>query len=114
MEIKSINTQDNRKSLKEIALLFIKLGCTAFGGPVAHIAMMQREVVHRRKWMDEQDFLDLIGAVNLIPGPNSTELALHLGQKRGGAKGLIISGLCFILPAVLITALLAWLYHSYV
>ncbi|WP_330441453.1 chromate efflux transporter [Flavobacterium sp. C4GT6] len=113
MEIKSINTQDNRKSLKEIALLFIKLGCTAFGGPAAHIAMMQREVVHRRKWMDEQDFLDLIGAVNLIPGPNSTELALHLGQKRGGAKGLIISGLCFILPAVLITALLAWLYHSY-
>jgi chromate transporter len=100
-------------SLKELAALFTRLGLTAFGGPAAHIAMMQKEVVDRRKWMDHQHFLDLIGATNLIPGPNSTEMAIHIGHERGGWKGLLVAGCCFILPAVLITAVIAWLYRIY-
>lgn len=99
--------------LREIALLFLKLGATAFGGPAAHIAMMHREVVVKRNWMTDQHFLDLIGATNLIPGPNSTEMAIHIGHERGGWKGLIVAGLCFIMPAVLITGTLAWLYKGY-
>lgn len=101
------------KELKEVAKLFSKLGIIAFGGPAAHIAMMQNEVVNKRKWITEQHFLDLIGATNLIPGPNSTEMAIHIGHERAGWKGLIIAGLCFILPAVLITGFLAWLYKQY-
>lgn len=100
-------------NLKEIAKLFLKLGIIGFGGPAAHIAMMQDEVVRKRKWMDEQHFLDLIGATNLIPGPNSTEMAIHIGYDRGGWKGLIVAGLCFIVPAVLITAVFAILYKNY-
>jgi chromate transporter len=100
-------------NLKEIAKLFLKLGIIGFGGPAAHIAMMQDEVVRKRKWMDEQHFLDLIGATNLIPGPNSTEMAIHIGYDRGGWKGLIVAGLCFIVPAVLITAIFAVLYKNY-
>lgn len=99
--------------LKEVASLFLKLGIIGFGGPTAHISMMQHEVVGRRKWMDEQHFLDLIGATNLIPGPNSTEMAIHIGRERAGWKGLIVAGLCFILPAVLITGVFAWLYRQY-
>ena len=99
--------------LKEIAKLFLKLGVIGFGGPAAHIAMMQEEVVTKRKWLTEQHFLDLIGATNLIPGPNSTEMAIHIGHEKGGWKGLIIAGLCFILPAVLITGIFAWLYKLY-
>ncbi|OJX91546.1 MAG: chromate transporter [Paludibacter sp. 47-17] len=99
--------------LKEIAKLFLKLGIIGFGGPAAHIAMMQDEVVRKRKWMDEQHFLDLMGATNLIPGPNSTEMAIHIGYDRGGWKGLIVAGLCFIVPAVLITAVFAILYKNY-
>ena len=99
--------------LKEIAKLFLKLGIIGFGGPAAHIAMMQEEVVVKRKWFSEQEFLDLIGATNLIPGPNSTEMAIHIGHERGGWKGLIVAGLCFILPAVLITGIFAWLYKLY-
>jgi chromate transporter len=99
--------------LKDVAKLFLRLGFTAFGGPAAHIAMMQQEVVEKRKWMTEQHFLDLIGATNLIPGPNSTEMAIHIGHERAGWKGLIIAGLCFILPAVIITLLFAWLYKQY-
>src|SRR5882762_8506982 len=98
---------------KELARLFLKLGLTAFGGPAAHIAMMQREVVERRQWMDHQHFLDLIGATNLIPGPNSTEMAIHIGHERGGWKGLLLAGACFITPAVLITGVIAWLYRDY-
>ena len=98
---------------KELARLFLKLGLTAFGGPAAHIAMMQREVVEKRQWMDHQHFLDLIGATNLIPGPNSTEMAIHIGHERGGWKGLLIAGVCFILPAVLITGFIAGLYQRY-
>ena len=99
--------------LSEIARLFLKLGIIGFGGPAAHIAMMQDEVVAKRKWIDEQHFLDMIGATNLIPGPNSTEMAIHIGYEKGGWKGLIIAGLCFILPAVLITGFFAWLYKQY-
>ncbi|HBL77336.1 MAG: chromate transporter [Bacteroidetes bacterium GWF2_42_66] len=99
--------------LVEIAKLFLKLGTIGFGGPAAHIAMMQDEVVKKRKWMDEQHFLDLIGATNLIPGPNSTEMAIHIGHERAGWKGLIVAGLCFILPAVIITGIFAVLYKEY-
>jgi chromate transporter len=107
--IKMVRTAD----LKELAGLFTKLGLTAFGGPAAHIAMMQKEVVDKRGWMDHQHFLDLIGATNLIPGPNSTEMAIHIGHERGGWKGLLVAGCCFILPAVLITGVIAWLYQRY-
>lgn len=104
---------NNEVSLSEIARLFLKLGIIGFGGPAAHIAMMQDEVVTKRKWIDEQHFLDMTGATNLIPGPNSTEMAIHIGYAKGGWKGLIIAGLCFILPAVLITGFFAWLYKQY-
>jgi len=99
--------------LKDIAKLFLKLGIIGFGGPAAHIAMMQDEVVTKRKWLTEQHFLDLIGATNLIPGPNSTEMAIHIGHEKAGWKGLIVAGLCFILPAVFITGIFAWLYKQY-
>ena len=100
-------------SLKEIAKVFLKLGVIGFGGPAAHIAMMQDEVVVKRKWLTEQHFLDLIGATNLIPGPNSTEMTMHIGHEKGGWKGLVVAGLCFILPAVFITGIFAWLYKEY-
>lgn len=99
--------------LKQVARLFLKLGIIGFGGPAAHIAMMKDEVVNKRRWMDEQHFLDLVGATNLIPGPNSTEMTIHIGRERAGWKGLILAGVCFIMPAVLITALFAWLYRQY-
>ena len=94
--------------LAEVVKLFLKLGITAFGGPAAHIAMMHDEVVKRRKWMDDQQFLDMLGATNLIPGPNSTEMAIHIGFLRAGWLGLVIGGTCFILPAMLIVMVLAW------
>ncbi len=97
-------------NLAEVALLFLKLGFTAFGGPAAHIAMMYDETVKRRKWISEQGFLDLVGATNLIPGPNSTEMAIHLGFLRAGWLGLVVGGLCFILPAMFMVMLLAWSY----
>jgi len=97
-------------SLKELALLFFKLGIIAFGGPAAHIALMQEEFVHKKKWLSQDKFLDLIGATNLIPGPNSTELAIHIGLLRGGLLGLIIAGSCFIIPATIIVLVLAWIY----
>ena len=99
--------------LKEIARLFLKLGVIGFGGPAAHIAMMREEVVKKRNWISEQHFLDLIGATNLIPGPNSTEMAIHIGHEKAGWKGLIVAGLCFILPAVFLTGIFAWLYKQY-
>ncbi|MBI3942392.1 MAG: chromate efflux transporter [Chloroflexi bacterium] len=99
--------------LLELIRLFLRLGFTAFGGPAAHIAMMHDEVVRRRGWMDEQHFLDLVGATNLIPGPNSTEMAIHIGYERAGWRGLVAAGLCFILPATLIVGLLAWAYVEY-
>jgi chromate transporter len=99
--------------LGEIATLFLKLGVIGFGGPVAHIAMIEDEVVKRRRWLTQDHFLDLLGATNLIPGPNSTEMAIHLGYIYAGWAGLIVSGVCFILPAVLITGILAWIYVNY-
>ncbi len=103
----------SKSNLREVAGVFLKLGITGFGGPAAHIAMMRAEIVTKRKWLTEQHFLDLIGATNLIPGPNSTEMAIHIGHERAGWKGLIVAGLCFILPAVLITGVFAWLYKQY-
>lgn len=100
-------------NLKELAQLFLKLGIIGFGGPAVHIAMMKEEVVSRKKWMTEQHFLDLVGATNLIPGPNSTEMAIHIGQERAGWRGLLVAGLCFIFPAVLITGFFAWIYKKY-
>ncbi|MAP55858.1 chromate efflux transporter [Altibacter sp.] len=101
------------KNLKEVAAVFFKLGCFAFGGPAAHIAMMEQEVVSKRQWMTRPHFLDLIGATNLIPGPNSTEMTMHCGHERAGKKGLVVAGLSFILPAVVITGLLAFVYVRY-
>ena len=96
--------------LTEVIKLFLKLGITAFGGPAAHIAMLHDEVVKRRKWLDDQQYLDLIGATNLIPGPNSTEMAIHIGFLRAGWPGLLAGGICFILPAMLIVMVLAGIY----
>jgi chromate transporter len=97
-------------SLRELAALFLRLGATAFGGPAAHIAMMRDEVVRRRGWLTDERFLDLLGATNLIPGPNSTEMAIHIGWARRRWAGLLVAGVCFIVPAMLITALLGWAY----
>ena len=102
--------QTPRHRLVDVAALFLKLGFTAFGGPAAHIALMHDEVVSRRKWIDEQRFLDLFGAANMIPGPSSTELAIYLGFQRAGWPGLVLGGICFILPAMLIVLGLAWAY----
>ncbi|MBX6377165.1 MAG: chromate efflux transporter [Clostridia bacterium] len=102
-----------RGPLAEVVLLFLKLGFTAFGGPAAHIAMMREEVVRRRRWVTDQRFLDLLGVVNLIPGPNSTELAIHLGYVRAGWPGLVAAGVMFIGPATAIVLALAWAYGAY-
>ena len=96
--------------LRELAGLFLKLGTIAFGGPAAHIAMMEDEVVRRRGWLTREAFLDYLGATNLIPGPNSTELAIHIGRERAGWPGLLVAGTCFILPAAVIVTGLAWAY----
>jgi chromate transporter len=96
--------------LRELAFLFLRLGTIAFGGPAAHIAMMEEEVVERRKWMSREQFLDLLGATNLIPGPNSTEMAIHVGYLRGGWKGLLTAGACFIFPAAILVWAAAWAY----
>ncbi len=102
-----------KNSLGEIARVFLKLGFIGFGGPAVHIAMMEEEVVRKRQWFTREHFLDLIGATNLIPGPNSTEMALHCGRERGGWRGLLVAGACFILPAVIITGIFAWAYQKY-
>ena len=94
-------------------MLFLRLGATAFGGPAAHIALMEDEVVRRRRWMTKDEFLDLLGATNLIPGPNSTELAIHIGHRQAGWPGLLVAGSSFILPAVLIVTAFAWAYVRY-
>lgn len=102
-----------RNQLTEVFLLFFKLGCIAFGGPAAHIAMMQDEVVTKRKWMSEQHFLDMMGATNLVPGPNSTQMTMHCGHVRAGFPGLVVAGLSFITPAVFFTLVLAIVYSNY-
>ena len=105
--------QSRKDALLEIASVFLRLGIFAFGGPAAHIAMMDDEVVKKRKWLTREHFVDLIGATNLIPGPNSTELAIHLGMERAGVPGLFVAGACFILPAMLIVMAVAALYAKY-
>lgn len=101
------------QKLAEVAKVFFRLGCIGFGGPAVHIALMEEEVVRKRKWISATHFLDLVGATNLIPGPNSTEMTMHCGHERAGWKGLIVAGLCFILPAVIITGIIAWAYQQY-
>jgi chromate transporter len=103
-------SQFRRTRLLELAALFLRLGATAFGGPAAHVALMEDEVVRRRGWLTREEFLDLLGATNLIPGPNSTEMAIHIGRRRAGWPGLLVAGACFILPAAVLTTLLAWGY----
>lgn len=98
---------------REVASTFLRLGTVAFGGPVAHTAMMREELVRRRGWVSDERFVDLMGATNLIPGPNSTELAIHLGYDRARWRGLVAAGVCFILPAALIVTALAWAYVTY-
>lgn len=93
-----------------MGLAFLRLGATAFGGPAAHVALMRDEFVRRRRWLDDAAFLDLVGAANLIPGPTSTELAMHLGYRRAGWPGFAVAGLGFIAPAVLVVGVLAWGY----
>lgn len=102
--------ETHRAALRELAWLFLKLGTIAFGGPAAHIAMMEDEVVARRRWLTREQFVDLLGATNLIPGPNSTELAIHIGHARAGWVGLLVAGVCFIAPAVAIVMACAWAY----
>lgn len=104
---------DGQGALRAVIRLFLRLGFTAFGGPAAHIAMMRDEVVGRRRWLTNQEFLDLVGATNLIPGPNSTEMAIHVGYRRAGRAGLVAAGAAFILPAVLIVTVLAAVYVRY-
>ena len=106
-------TASKQNRLAAIASVFLKLGTIGFGGPAAHIAMMEEETVARRKWLSREHFLDLMGATNLIPGPNSTEMAIHVGYSCGGVPGLALAGVCFIFPAVLLTVMLAWLYVSF-
>lgn len=108
-----MESPQSKHPLRELALLFSRLGITAFGGPAAHISMMEEEVVRRRGWMDHETFLDLLGTCNLLPGPNSTEMAIHIGHARGGWRGLLVAGFSFIVPASLITLLLAWGYVAY-
>jgi chromate transporter len=102
-----------RGRLAELALLFARLGFTSFGGPAAHVALMEQEVVRRRKWLDEAHFMDMVSAVNFVPGPNATELAIHVGQLRAGTAGLVVAGACFIVPAMLISIPLAWAYVAW-
>lgn len=104
---------EQKQRLTELATVFLRLGAIAFGGPAAHIAMMDNEVVNQRQWMSREKLLDLLGITNLIPGPNSTELAIHIGYERGGWRGLLIAGSCFILPAMLIVWALAAVYARY-
>ena len=99
-----------RGSLKELALFFLRLGFTAFGGPAAHIAIMEDELVRRRKWLSREKFLDLLGASSLIPGPSSSELAIHIGYLRARWAGLVVGGVCFILPAAILVGMIAWAY----
>ena len=101
---------EKRGSLKELALFFLRLGITAFGGPAAHIAIMEDELVRRRKWLSREKFLDLLGASSLSPGPSSSELAIHIGYLRAGWAGLVIGGVCFISPAAILVGIIAWAY----
>jgi len=100
-------------ALGELGTLFLRIGSTSFGGPAAHIAMMEQEIVRHRAWLTREEFLDLIGATHLIPGPNSTELALHVGRVRAGLPGLLVAGTCFVLPSFALVLALAWAYRAF-
>ena len=113
LSMKPADSNSQSRPLRDLVGLFLRLGVTAFGGPAAHIAMMENEVVHRRQWLTKQEFLDLLGMANLIPGPTSTELAIFIGYRRAGSRGLILGGVCFILPAALIVSAFAWAYLKY-
>src|SRR5271156_4856580 len=104
------NLPARSEALRELAVLFLRLGTLAMGGPAAHIAMMEDEVVRRRRWMTHERFLDMLGVCNLIPGPNSTEMAIHVGHLRAGFAGLVVAGACFIMPAAAIVLAIAWMY----
>jgi chromate transporter len=106
-------TPTRQPSLAEIALVFLKFGTVAFGGPAAHIAMMEEQFVRRRQWITEAEFLDRLAAANLIPGPSSTEMTIFIGQLKGGWRGLIVAGTCFLLPAAIIVTAIAWAYVRY-
>ena len=110
MTDRPVATNKRAHAAREVALFFLRLSLTAFGGPAAHIAMMEQEVVRRRAWLTREEFLDLLGAANLIPGPSSTELAIFIGYRRAGWVGLLLGGACFILPAALIVGGCAWAY----
>jgi chromate transporter len=111
--VKELASPVGNRSLGELALFFLRLGVTAFGGPAAHIAIMEDELVRRRKWLTREKFLDLLGASNLIPGPSSSELAIHIGFLRAGWAGLVVGGCCFILPAAILVGGIAWAYVRY-
>jgi chromate transporter len=111
--VPGVDAQGSEGRLGELIRLFLRLGVTSFGGPAAHIAMMHDEVVRRRGWVSDERFVDLVGATNLIPGPNSTELAIHLGWDRARGRGLVVAGVCFIAPAAIIVGALAWVYVTY-
>ena len=113
MKKRPVETTSTRTRLWELIALFVRLGFTAFGGPAAHIAIFEDEVVRRRGWLTREQFLDLLGVTNLIPGPNSTEMVIHIGHRRAGILGMIVAGLSFILPASLIVGVCAWLYLRY-
>ncbi len=100
-------------SVAEVLRYFFRLGCIAFGGPAAHIAIMHRELVSQRRWLTDQELVDLLGVTNLIPGPNSTEMTMHLGAMRAGWRGLWLAGFAFVLPAIVIVTALAWAYVEY-
>ena len=112
-DFRELTKMEQRGRHKEIFKVFSKLGFLAFGGPAAHLAMMDDEIIEKRKWITREKFMDLMGATNLIPGPNSTEMAIHLGYERGGVKGLFIAGVSFILPAMAMVLGLAYLYRAY-
>lgn len=105
--------KEEKNHLSEVFYVFFKMGCVAFGGPAVHIALMEAEIVTKRKWITQEHFLDLVGATNIIPGPNSTEMTMHCGHERAGKPGLFVAGISFIFPAIVITAILAWAYVTY-
>ncbi len=105
--------ESRASDLRDLARLFLKLGLVGFGGPAAHIAMMRDEVVRRRGWMSDEELMDAVGALNLLPGPNSTELALHIGRRQAGTRGLLVAGACFILPPMALVLACAWAYVRY-
>ena len=112
-DVQHVSEVSQTRRLTEVFLLFLRLGLFSYGGPAVYIAMMRDEVVRRRHWIDDQRFLDLLGATNLIPGPNATEMAIHLGRVRAGWRGIVPAGVCFIVPAMVITLGFAWAYVKY-